>query len=320
MGLLWQTLEWYSSLGRTHGISKGLPPQHPSPRSTHNLLPFTTCSSSSHNSHHSRQEDSQCHPQVCCLLNQLSCHSLETGTVNHHLSWALSPWYVPTVCSRNVHQPYDSLFVLSHHHQDWCNECKIALVFLQCTYCACSASASVYCVYTHVVVFAETPQPTGHAHTLLTLLPTWSRPHGPFPLSPSPFIPTQTNPSTRTCLRCRPTVFPFRYASTPNGWGTPHPYRTAPTSTASCWEHSVILYKYWHGILVLRSTSPPAVCAATERKWECRVLSFHQLTTNSHLQSISLKPTVTLHRKPLKLGFMYGMCSVSINTIWRVNC
>ena len=63
---------------------QGTLPITPSPRCIRNLPPYTLCSSSHSNC--SWMEDFQCHPQVCYLMGQASCHSLEAETVNHHIS------------------------------------------------------------------------------------------------------------------------------------------------------------------------------------------------------------------------------------------
>ena len=110
---------------------------------------------------------------------------------------------------------------------------------------------------------AETPEPTRHACTV-TLLPTWSRTHGPFPLSPSAVVPTQTNSSTRNCLGCRLTVFSCGNASSLDGWSTPYSYWTTPTSTSSSREHSVVFCRHRDGVLAPGGTPSPPVCSTEE--------------------------------------------------------
>lgn len=146
-----------------------------------------------------------------------------------------------------------------------CTVC-VVLAFSRCNLLTSLVHFSLYFCEgfcSHPFVSAETPQPAGHACTV-ALLPTWSWPHGPFPLPPSAIIPTQTNSCTRNWLRCRFTVFSCWNASALNGWSTPYAYWATPTSTSSSRKHTVIFYKHRDGILALRCASFPPVCAAKE--------------------------------------------------------
>ena len=137
---------------------QGTPPTTPLTQVHLQPAPCTLCSSSHSNC--SWLEDSQFHPQVCYLMSHASCHSLEAETVNHHLSWALLPWYVHVGYTGNIqYQPFQSPYWFSpvlHHHWDWSNGYTVYITTFNSAWvhCICrtflivhSPSMCMYCCF-----------------------------------------------------------------------------------------------------------------------------------------------------------------------------